>query len=170
MFNLNPLDNPNGWWQLLIIFVVAAVLGFILGNLSGKDTILRLQLQLRKLDTDLRNYELKKINIHQRSRSETNKAQEEYQNTFHTDDLKRIAGIGIQIENFLNRHNIYTFKQLAALDPEHLIQLFEGAGDPLKQVDTLTWTKQATLAVEGRWYDLKKWQEELEKAKNEIYK
>ena len=75
MFNLNPLDNPNGWWQLLIIFVVAAVLGFILGNLSGKDTILRLQLQLRKLDTDLRNYELKKINIHQRSRSETNKAQ-----------------------------------------------------------------------------------------------
>ena len=78
MFNLNPLDNPNGWWQLLIIFVVAAVLGFILGNLSGKDTILRLQLQLRKLDTDLRNYELKKINIHQRSRSETNKAQEEY--------------------------------------------------------------------------------------------
>jgi predicted flap endonuclease-1-like 5' DNA nuclease len=170
MLELNPLENPNAWWQLTIIFVVAATLGFILGNLSGKDSISRLQLQLRKLDADLRNYELKKSNIHQRARTKTNHVQQISHDIHQADDLKRIAGIGVQIENFLNRHDIYTFKHLAGADHLYLAQLFENAGEPLNRVETSTWTNQASLAVDGKWYDLKKWQEEMDESKGEIYK
>ena len=78
------------------------------------------------------------------------------------DDLKKVEGIGPKTEEALNNVGIKTFAALAAKTPEEISTILSEAGGRLKSLVPTTWPKQAGLAAEGKWDELKKWQDELD--------
>ena len=82
-----------------------------------------------------------------------------------TDDLKKIEGIGPKIAGILNDAGINTFKDLAESDTDKVRSLLEEAGGRYKSHDPSTWVEQAKLAADGKWDELKKWQDELDGGK-----
>lgn len=81
------------------------------------------------------------------------------------DDLKIVEGIGPKIEALLNDAGISTFGQLANTDTERLREILEAAGRRYQMHDPRTWVAQANMAAEGKWEELKTWQETLKGGK-----
>lgn len=81
------------------------------------------------------------------------------------DDLKIVEGIGPKIQELLNNHKIFTFKQLSNTTAEVLRDILDSAGPNYKIHDPGTWPRQALLAHEGKWDELKAWQDELQGGK-----
>jgi len=77
------------------------------------------------------------------------------------DDLKKIEGIGPKIERLLNDAGIYTWRQLADSNVDHLKEILQAAGDRYKIHDPATWPQQADLAAQGKWEELKQLQDDL---------
>lgn len=78
------------------------------------------------------------------------------------DDLKKIEGIGPKIASTLVEAGIATFAELAKTKPEKISEIIAGVrGNHV----TDTWPAQAKLAAEGKWDELKKWQDELDGGK-----
>lgn len=77
------------------------------------------------------------------------------------DDLTKVEGIGPKISQLLIDAGISTFTKLAETDAEKIREILAEAGSRYKSHDPETWPKQAKLAAEGKWDDLKKWQDEL---------
>ncbi|MEO1516525.1 MAG: NrfD/PsrC family molybdoenzyme membrane anchor subunit [Bacteroidota bacterium] len=81
------------------------------------------------------------------------------------DDLKEVEGIGPAIEGLLNTAGITTFDQLADMDLDPLKQILANAGKNFSQHDPQTWARQAKMAAEGKWEELKEWQKNLKGGK-----
>jgi len=78
------------------------------------------------------------------------------------DDLKKIEGIGPKIATTLVEAGIATFADLAKAKPAKISEIIaEVRGNHV----TDTWPAQAKLAAEGKWDELKKWQDELDGGK-----
>jgi large subunit ribosomal protein L21 len=78
------------------------------------------------------------------------------------DDLKKIEGIGPKIASTLAEAGIATFADLAKATPAKISEIISGVrGNHV----TDTWPKQAKLAADGKWDELKKWQDELDGGK-----
>ncbi len=78
------------------------------------------------------------------------------------DDLKKIEGIGPKIAETLNEAGITTFNELATTDAAKIAEIISGVrGNHV----TDTWPKQAQLAADGNWDELKKLQDELDGGK-----
>ncbi|WP_203256133.1 50S ribosomal protein L21 [Hyunsoonleella ulvae] len=78
------------------------------------------------------------------------------------DDLKKIEGIGPKIASTLAEAGIATFAELAKAKPEAISEIIANVrGNHV----TDTWPAQAKLAAEGKWDELKKWQDELDGGK-----
>ena len=78
------------------------------------------------------------------------------------DDLKKVEGIGPKIASTLVEAGITTFADLAKTKPEAIAEIISGVrGNHV----TDTWPAQAKLAAEGKWDELKKWQDELDGGK-----
>ncbi|MDB4292033.1 50S ribosomal protein L21 [Maribacter sp.] len=78
------------------------------------------------------------------------------------DDLKKIEGIGPKIAETLIAAGIATFAELAKAKPAKISEIIaEVRGNHV----TDTWPAQAKLAAEGKWDELKKWQDELDGGK-----
>ncbi|NJB36827.1 50S ribosomal protein L21 [Croceivirga sp. JEA036] len=78
------------------------------------------------------------------------------------DDLKKVEGIGPKIAQTLNDAGITTFAELAKTDAAKIAEII---ADVRGNHVTDTWPKQAELAAEGKWDELKKWQDELDGGK-----
>jgi len=85
--------------------------------------------------------------------------------TTEKDDLKKIEGIGPKISDLLNNAGIFTFKQLAGTDVSRLKAILEEAGSRYRTHNPSTWSKQAQMAADGNWEELKAWQDELDGGK-----
>ena len=81
------------------------------------------------------------------------------------DDLTKIEGIGPKINELLQNAGIRTFSDLAAASPESIKAILDEAGPNFSVHDPATWPEQAKMAAEGRWEELKKWQDELDGGK-----
>ncbi len=81
------------------------------------------------------------------------------------DDLKIVEGIGPKIEELFNNDGIYTFAQLAATSYDKMKGILDAAGPRFSVHNPTTWADQAALARDGKWDELKKWQDELYKGK-----
>lgn len=81
------------------------------------------------------------------------------------DNLKIVEGIGPKIESLLNQADILTFQQLASASNERLKEILEAAGSRYRIHDPSTWARQAQLAFEEKWEELKVWQDELKGGK-----
>ena len=77
------------------------------------------------------------------------------------DDLTKVEGIGPKVQGLLNEAGIHTFADLAAKTPEELDAILDAAGSIYKAMEEGSWPKQAALAAEGKWDELKKLQDEL---------
>ncbi|GAB5474796.1 MAG: 50S ribosomal protein L21 [Maribacter sp.] len=78
------------------------------------------------------------------------------------DDLKKIEGIGPKIASTLVDAGIATFADLAKAKPAKISEII---ADVRGNHVTDTWPAQAKLAAEGKWDELKKWQDELDGGK-----
>ncbi|MBT8266406.1 MAG: 50S ribosomal protein L21 [Bacteroidia bacterium] len=75
------------------------------------------------------------------------------------DDLKKIEGIGPKIASTLVEGGIATFAELAKAKPAQISEIIAGVrGNHV----TDTWPKQAKLAADGKWDDLKALQDKLD--------
>jgi predicted flap endonuclease-1-like 5' DNA nuclease len=76
------------------------------------------------------------------------------------DDLTMIEGIGPKISGALIAAGVNTFAKLAAMQPEEIERVVRSAG--VRMVGKAeTWTKQAALAAEGKFDELKAYQRTL---------
>jgi large subunit ribosomal protein L27 len=83
------------------------------------------------------------------------------------DDLKKIEGIGPKIADLLIEGGIVTFADLAAAPVERVQEILDAAGSRYKIHNPATWGQQAQLAADGKWAELKTWQDELNGGKPE---
>ena len=81
------------------------------------------------------------------------------------DDLKKIEGIGPKIAEILNAGNITTFAALAASTPAAIREMLTAAGGRFASHNPETWPMQSGMAAEGKWDELKKWQDESDGGK-----
>ncbi len=81
------------------------------------------------------------------------------------DDLEIVEGIGPKIAGLLRADGITTFAQLTAAPVDKIKEILHNAGGTFATHDPTTWGAQAKLANEGKWDELKKWQDELNAGK-----
>ena len=75
------------------------------------------------------------------------------------DDLKKIEGIGPKIAETLVEAGIATYADLAKAKPAKISEIIEGVrGNHVPD----TWPKQAQLAADGKWDELKELQDKLD--------
>lgn len=77
------------------------------------------------------------------------------------DDLKKIEGIGPKAAEALVAAGVDTFAKLAKKSVDEIRIILTGASSTLAHLDPQTWAQQAQLAADGKWDELKKWQDEL---------
>ena len=77
------------------------------------------------------------------------------------DDLKLIEGIGPKIEEILNASGVTSYVHLAGFTSQQVADLLMAAGNQYSAHDPTTWPNQAQMAAEGRWEELRAWQDEL---------
>lgn len=80
---------------------------------------------------------------------------------FKKDDLKAVEGIGPKIEGLLKDAGINTWKELSEASADKINQILEDAGPRYKLADPTTWPKQAEMAHNGQWDDLREYQDFL---------
>ncbi|QOD60133.1 50S ribosomal protein L21 [Polaribacter haliotis] len=78
------------------------------------------------------------------------------------DDLKKIEGAGPKAAEALVAAGIDTFAKVAKTDASKLSEILTEASSRLSHIVTDTWPKQAGLAAEGKWDELKELQDRLD--------
>ena len=78
------------------------------------------------------------------------------------DDLKKIEGVGPKIAEILSNGGLDTFAKVAAATPDAIREILAEAGNRYKSHDPETWPEQAKLAADGKWDELKEWQDKLD--------
>ena len=77
------------------------------------------------------------------------------------DDLTKIEGIGKKVAALLEQNGITQFKALGKLSIKKLQLILDDAGSKFNLHDPSTWPKQAKLAADQKWDELKTLQAEL---------
>lgn len=77
-------------------------------------------------------------------------------------DLKIIEGIGPKIEELFKSSGIMSWKRLSETSVDRCNEILMKAGDRFAFHNPTTWPRQARLAYEGKWRDLKIWQDSLQ--------
>jgi hypothetical protein len=80
-------------------------------------------------------------------------------------DLKIIEGIGPKIEELFNASGITTWRGLSETSVDRCNEILKDGGERFLIHNPMTWPRQAKLAYEGKWRELKDWQETLDGGK-----
>ena len=176
-------------WCILIPLIVGALcalLGYLLGRLfRGSNTNDGNNDKIAKLETDLAAcMASKKASATSSSMSASTKAATTTSaslaanaapevSTFDADaakavfgkkikdnDLTVVEGIGPKIKQLLIDGGIPTFAALAAAPYDQVKGILTAAGSRYQMHDPTTWGQQAQMAADGKWDELKKWQDE----------
>lgn len=78
------------------------------------------------------------------------------------DDLTLIEGVGPKSAEALIAEGIDSFEKLSKLSEEKIKKILSEASSSLAHLDPQTWAKQAKMAHEGKFDELKAWQDELD--------
>lgn len=79
-----------------------------------------------------------------------------------SDDLTKVEGIGPKIAETLTNAGVATFAELAKKSSDEIQGII---ADVRGSHDSETWAKQAEMARDGRWDELKTWQDEMDGGK-----
>ena len=77
------------------------------------------------------------------------------------DDLTKIEGIGPKAAEALTANGVGTYAELADADAEKVKEILTEASSTLAHLDPTSWPKQAKMAAEGKWDELKEWQDSV---------
>ena len=77
------------------------------------------------------------------------------------DDLTKIEGIGPKIKGLLNDDDIWSFNQLSETSVKQIQGILDKAGPRYRVHNPGNWPKQAKLAAQDDWEELKKLQNSL---------
>ena len=80
-----------------------------------------------------------------------------------SDDLKKIEGIGPVTERNLNAAGIYTYQAITKLSEQEIEKILVPNRNSYTVFNCSTWSEQANLADQGKWDDLKKLQDIIDK-------
>ncbi len=84
---------------------------------------------------------------------------------FKQDDLKAIEGIGPATDKLLRENGINTWRELANSSAESIKAILTAAGSRFALSDPTTWPKQAELAADGKFDELREYQDFLDGGK-----
>jgi len=172
----------------LLVGVICALLGYLLGKLLGgsnhddcNDKVSKLEADLaacRKartnLEADLKLAKTAKPSVASSfvapaavtaSTFNADAAKAVFGKKIKEDDLTVVEGIGPKIQGLFHNHDVKTWKALSECSIDKCQAVLNSGGDRYKIHKPGTWPKQAKLAYEGRWADLQKWQDELDGGK-----
>ncbi|MEM7380427.1 MAG: 30S ribosomal protein S2 [Bacteroidota bacterium] len=76
-------------------------------------------------------------------------------------DLTKIEGIGPKAAEALTSAGLNTFSDLAGADPEKIKEILTAASSRMAHLDPGSWPKQAKMAADGKWDELKEWQDKV---------
>lgn len=75
------------------------------------------------------------------------------------DDLTKIEGMGPKAAEALVNSGMETFAKLAKAEPETIKEILTEANSRMSHLDPTSWPKQAKMAADGKWDELKEWQD-----------
>jgi len=151
---------------IVIALLIAAILGFLIGYFRKRRVVAE-DRSAEPVGADVsENILTASADTHEiieKPNFENAVAEEIMETEIGLNDLKIIEGIGPKIEGILRRSSIDTWKKLADGEAEAISEMLVAAGgDRYKMHDPTTWSKQAQLAHEGKWKELKDLQDELQ--------
>ncbi|HAO49478.1 MAG TPA: hypothetical protein DCR35_09350 [Runella sp.] len=170
--HFNPFEQTGAWWQHILMVVIAAVLGYIIGYITKKSEAENLEAELASLDAAVDDCQKTKVISVVPTPVKVEAATvipiaAAIAPIVVPDDLKIVEGIGPKIEELLNKEGILTFAQLATTSPERIKEILVAGGSRFQMHDPTTWPEQSALARDGKFEELKTWQDELNKGRKE---
>ncbi len=75
------------------------------------------------------------------------------------DDLTKIEGVGPKAAEALSNAGMESFAKLAKGDAEKIKEVLTEASSRMAHLDPTSWPKQAKMAADGKWDELKEWQD-----------
>ncbi len=165
--------------QFGLIGLISGSVGFLIGKIIGSSSA---ENKIEKWRLDLENCEQKssklQAEIHKIKQNSVAIASDFTMNTtitfdakavkvvfgksYQQDDLKIIEGIGPKIEELFKTSGILTWKALGETSVDRLREILSKAGERYQIHDPNTWPRQSKMAYEGKWQELKDWQNTLE--------
>ncbi|WP_047246396.1 30S ribosomal protein S2 [Maribacter thermophilus] len=77
------------------------------------------------------------------------------------DDLTKIEGVGPKAAEALVNAGIDTYEKVAKADAEKMKEILTEASSRMAHLDPTSWPKQAQMAADGKWDELKEWQDNV---------
>lgn len=162
-----------------LVGLIFGIFGYLLGKSSSKKDVtlaISLQEELDVCKATVKNLN-KKISIldaELESKTKSNLIKPEPQYLFDKEkafnilgkkitenDLKIVEGIGPKIEALFNAAEITTWQDLSKTSTEKLQAILDAGGENYAMHNPSTWAKQALMAYQGKWQELKDWQANL---------
>ena len=81
--------------------------------------------------------------------------------TADAEDLTKIEGIGPKAAEALTNAGIASFAKLSKSKPEKIKEILAEASSRMAHLDPTSWPKQAKMAADGKWDELKEWQDKV---------
>lgn len=154
-----------------LVGIICGILGYLIGKMNSKkgnnyesvtyksdlekcrSTIQDLNLKVSSLENDLEFCR------------ENSLASTILEKKVKENDLKIIEGIGPKIEELYHNAGINTWFELSKTSVEKLQNILNAAGEGFTIHNPGTWARQAELAYQGKWKELKDWQDVLDGGK-----
>lgn len=165
-----------------IVGLICAILGYLLGkmNSKGDDSLaLSLQQDLDNCKANTKNLNAKITALEAELAAKPKIAPQSFAATvaplvfdsalastvfgkkIKENDLKIVEGIGPKIEALLNASGITNWHSLSEASTEKLQSILDAGGENYAIHNPSTWSKQALMAYQGKWQELKDWQQNL---------
>jgi len=77
------------------------------------------------------------------------------------DDLTKIEGVGPKAAEALTNAGLATFAKVAKAKADKMKEILTEASSRLAHLDTTSWPKQAKMAADNKWDELKAWQDSV---------
>ena len=75
------------------------------------------------------------------------------------DDLTKIEGVGPKAAEYLTAAGLDTFAKVAKAKADKMKEILTEASSRMGHLDPTSWPKQAKMAADGKWDELKEWQD-----------
>ena len=75
------------------------------------------------------------------------------------DDLTKIEGVGPKAAEALVAAGMSTFEAVAKADADKIKEILTESSSRMAHLDPTSWPKQAKMAADGKWDELKEWQD-----------
>lgn len=78
-----------------------------------------------------------------------------------SDDLTKIEGVGPKAAEALTNAGMGTFSDIAKGNADKIKEVLTEASSRMAHLDPTSWPKQAQMAADGKWDELKEWQDNV---------